>query len=71
MIFDELSGAILPEKPIRFLYIAPERLNSSRFMHAIEGMRISLVAVDEAHASANGDMISDRAISKYRTSWKP
>ena len=35
--------------PIKFLYIAPERLNSSKFLNVIQNLKISLVAVDEAH----------------------
>jgi ATP-dependent DNA helicase RecQ len=35
--------------PIKFLYIAPERLSSSKFMSAIFEQKISLVAIDEAH----------------------
>jgi len=37
------------QNPIKFLYIAPERLNSSRFLDAIKNVKISLLAVDEAH----------------------
>jgi ATP-dependent DNA helicase RecQ len=35
--------------PIKFLYIAPERLNSPRFINVIKQIKIALVAVDEAH----------------------
>ncbi len=34
---------------IKFLYIAPERLNSSSFLRVIGNVDISLVAIDEAH----------------------
>ncbi|NVP17627.1 RecQ family ATP-dependent DNA helicase [Candidatus Gracilibacteria bacterium] len=34
---------------IKFLYIAPERLNSDEFLRIIERVKISLVAIDEAH----------------------
>jgi ATP-dependent DNA helicase RecQ len=34
---------------LRLLYVAPERFNNERFRTAIEGLRISLFAVDEAH----------------------
>lgn len=34
---------------IKFLYIAPERLNSDEFLRVIERVKISLVAIDEAH----------------------
>ena len=33
----------------RILYTAPERFFNERFRHAIEGIRISLFAIDEAH----------------------
>jgi len=35
--------------PIKFLYIAPERLNSPKFINTIKNLKIALVAVDEAH----------------------
>ncbi len=34
---------------IKFLYIAPERLNSSEFMGILKTVKIALVAIDEAH----------------------
>ncbi len=34
---------------IKFLYIAPERLNSGSFLRVIQNVEISLVAIDEAH----------------------
>ena len=34
---------------MRLLYVAPERFNNERFRHAIDGLPISLFAVDEAH----------------------
>lgn len=34
---------------IKFLYIAPERLNSEDFLRVIKKIKISLVAIDEAH----------------------
>ena len=34
---------------LRLLYVAPERFNNERFRQAIDGIRISLFAVDEAH----------------------
>ena len=34
---------------IKFLYIAPERLNSSAFTGILKSTKISLVAIDEAH----------------------
>ena len=35
--------------PVKFLYIAPERLNSPRFLSAVKAMNVSLVVIDEAH----------------------
>ena len=34
---------------IKYLYIAPERLNSIQFMKALANTKISLLAIDEAH----------------------
>src|SRR6185312_4416305 len=34
---------------LRILYLAPERLNNERTREALQGLRISLFAVDEAH----------------------
>lgn len=34
---------------LRLLYVAPERFNNERFRQALEGIKISLFAVDEAH----------------------
>lgn len=34
---------------VKFLYIAPERLNSIKFLRVIEKLKIALVAIDEAH----------------------
>ena len=34
---------------LRLLYVAPERFNNERFRQALEGIHISLFAVDEAH----------------------
>ncbi|EKD66017.1 MAG: hypothetical protein ACD_49C00067G0003 [uncultured bacterium (gcode 4)] len=49
-ILDELNFTDFTEKnAIKFLYIAPERLNSREFLDAISNIKISLVAIDEAH----------------------
>jgi len=37
------------QNKIKFLYIAPERLNSNKFLQAIQNTEISLIAIDEAH----------------------
>jgi ATP-dependent DNA helicase RecQ len=34
---------------LKLLYVAPERLSSERFLHAIAGRVVSMLAVDEAH----------------------
>ena len=34
---------------IKFLYIAPERLNSLNFLRVLQNIKISLIAIDEAH----------------------
>ena len=44
LIFDQLRN-----KQLKFLYIAPERLNSPKFISAIKQINISLMAIDEAH----------------------
>jgi len=50
MILNELSAIDFTEdNHIKFLYIAPERLNSSDFLRVIQNTKISLVAIDEAH----------------------
>lgn len=46
IIFDELSRS---DNEIKFLYIAPERLNASDFLSVIQKVDISLLAIDEAH----------------------
>jgi ATP-dependent DNA helicase RecQ len=35
--------------PIKFLYIAPERLHSGSFLNTIKRVKIAQVAIDEAH----------------------
>ena len=37
------------EHPIKFLYIAPERLNNEEFLNVMGRTKISLIAIDEAH----------------------
>lgn len=50
MILAELEQDYESEnEPIKFLYIAPERLNSYEFIRVMQNIKISLVAVDEAH----------------------
>ncbi|MDP2396371.1 MAG: hypothetical protein Q8S84_07685 [bacterium] len=38
-----------PDTDIKFLYIAPERLNSDEFIRVFSRVKIALVAIDEAH----------------------
>ena len=49
LILENLKNYDSQSNPIKFLYIAPERLNSSKFLLAIKNLPISLIAVDEAH----------------------
>ncbi len=37
------------EVPIKFVYIAPERLHSEDFLKVIRKVKVSLIAIDEAH----------------------
>ena len=37
------------EQAIKFLYIAPERLNSNEFVGILKSTKIALIAIDEAH----------------------
>jgi len=46
IILNEISN---PTTDVKFLYIAPERLNSPEFIRVISKVKISLVAIDEAH----------------------
>lgn len=46
-ILNELQNS--KTNPIKFLYIAPERLNSELFLWVIKNIKISLMAIDEAH----------------------
>lgn len=43
----------LNDGDIKILYVAPERLESSEFINAIGSIKISQVAVDEAHCVSN------------------
>ena len=50
MILNELSATTWEEvNPIKFLYIAPERLNSGDFLRVLQKTPIALIAIDEAH----------------------
>lgn len=50
MLLDEISLNTSNEKgSIKFLYIAPERLNDDYFLSIIKNVDISLIAIDEAH----------------------
>ncbi len=43
-VYDDLRGGRL-----KVLYVSPERLSSERFLRALKGTTIALMAVDEAH----------------------
>ncbi|MDA9129419.1 DUF559 domain-containing protein, partial [Candidatus Gracilibacteria bacterium] len=46
------DGVVVGEngmRSIKFLYIAPERLHSREFIEVLKSIKISLVAIDEAH----------------------
>ncbi|NLG42608.1 MAG: DEAD/DEAH box helicase, partial [Phycisphaerae bacterium] len=47
---DETRGVYegLRSGTLRLLYVSPERLGNERFLHLLEGRRISLLAIDEA-----------------------
>lgn len=50
LILNELSATTGDEaNPIKFLYIAPERLNSGDFKRVLQNTPIALIAIDEAH----------------------
>ncbi|MDD2565633.1 MAG: RecQ family ATP-dependent DNA helicase [Candidatus Gracilibacteria bacterium] len=48
-ILDELQKNNNAPNPIKFLYIAPERLLNEDFLFAIKKQKIALLAIDEAH----------------------
>ena len=48
----------------KIIYVAPERLNTARFLDFAYYADISMVTVDEAHCIPSGDRISGRAILK-------
>ena len=49
-ILDEVSlNAADSNGGIKFLYVAPERLNDEYFLSVIKNVDIALVAIDEAH----------------------
>lgn len=48
---DEYRGVMEAARKgdLRMLYVAPERFNNERFRETLRGLRVSLLAVDEAH----------------------
>lgn len=48
-ILAELQNQEKSRRPLKFLYIAPERLNNEDFIRAMKRVKISLIAIDEAH----------------------
>ena len=51
MSADEQAQALhdAADGSLRLLYVAPERFGNGQFMSALRGLRVSLLAVDEAH----------------------
>ena len=56
LINSSLSSAAIDERlrravsgELKLLYLAPERFDSSGFRNALEGMKVAMVAIDEAH----------------------
>src|SRR5213076_1205674 len=51
LTWEETAGVMnaLRGGQLRLLYVAPERFNNERFREALERLRVSLFAVDEAH----------------------
>ncbi len=50
LILHELENTDFTEiNPIKFLYIAPERLNDEEFLRVVKNTKIALIAIDEAH----------------------
>gem|GEM_PF-5912414 len=45
----DLSGNNKNSNPIKFVYIAPERLLNEDFLEIISKINVSLLAIDEAH----------------------
>ncbi|MDQ1343638.1 MAG: ATP-dependent helicase RecQ [Patescibacteria group bacterium] len=48
-ILEELKWNEESENPVKFLYIAPERLRSRYFVEVLSNLPISVLAIDEAH----------------------
>lgn len=48
-ILEDLKWSSESENPVKFLYIAPERLRSRHFVETLTNVPISLLAIDEAH----------------------
>jgi ATP-dependent DNA helicase RecQ len=48
----ELTEKLNNLQKYKFIYLAPERLNSKKFLNAVKKIKIDLLAVDEAHCIA-------------------
>lgn len=48
-ILEDIKWSEEGGKPIKFLYIAPERLRSRHFVETLSNVPVSLLAIDEAH----------------------
>ena len=44
LVYERLAGGAY-----KLVYVAPERLDTERFLHILSGLQVSLLAVDEAH----------------------
>ncbi len=61
-------GRLLARGELDLLYLAPERLAMDWFLPMLKAVPLSLIAVDEATASANGATTSARTTSPW-TAW--
>lgn len=48
-ILEDIKWGAEMGKPVKFLYIAPERLRSRHFVETLSNVPVSLLAIDEAH----------------------
>src|SRR3546814_18379543 len=56
--------------PVKFLYLSPERLKTELARERISRMNVSLIAVDEAHRSAER-RVGKECVSPCRSRWSP
>lgn len=48
-VLEDIKWSQESAKPVKFLYIAPERLRSRHFVETLSNVPVSLLAIDEAH----------------------